>query len=49
MIYFDKCDEDENYNPMEKEETRRESHQGDEDPNMNEFRDWIANALFARS
>jgi hypothetical protein len=46
---FDKCDEDENYNPMEEEETRRESHQGDEDPNMNEFRDWIANALFARS
>jgi hypothetical protein len=43
---FDKCDEDEEYMPIPS--CRRASGLGDEEGAMNNFRDQIANALFAR-
>ena len=50
---FDLCDQDENYNPNEErtssQATGGNTHYGDEDENMNQFRDWIANDLFTRS
>ena len=50
---FDLCDQDEHYIPIEEETstqtTRGTARFGDEDENMNQFRDWIANGLFARS
>jgi hypothetical protein len=51
---FNLCDEDENYDPAEGLPNQTQcsganTEYGDEDPNMNEFRDWIANGLFARS
>ena len=50
---FDLCDQDENYIPIEEgistQATRGTTRFGDEDENMNQFRDWIANGLFIRS
>jgi len=50
---FDLCDQDENYIPIEEgistQATRGTTRFGDEDENMNQFRDWIANGLFTRS
>ena len=51
---FDMCDQDENYVPMAEASSssqgnRRRIRQGDEDQNMNQFRDWIVNGLFRRS
>ena len=46
---FDMCDQDENYNPMPEARRRRSTRHADEDPSMNEFRDWIADGLFRRS
>ena len=50
---FDLCDQDENYIPIEEgtstQATRGTTRFGDEDENMNQFRDWIANGLFAHS
>jgi hypothetical protein len=50
---FDLCDQDENFDPNEEgtstERTGGTTHYGDEDENMNQFRDWIANGLYARS
>ena len=47
------CDQDENYIPIEEgtstQATRGTTRFGDKDENMNQFRDWIANGLFARS
>ena len=50
---FDMCDLDENYVPMAEASSssqgnRRCIRQGDEDQNMNQFRDWIADGLFRR-
>jgi len=47
------CDQDENYVPMAEascssQGNRRRIRQGDEDQNMNQFRDWIADGLFRR-
>ena len=46
------CDEDENYNTMEEPSSSQANwasttHAG-EDQNMNQFRDWIADGLYAR-
>ena len=50
---FDLCDQDKNYIPIEEgtstQTTRGTTRFGDEDENMNQFRDWIANGLFTRS
>jgi len=50
---FDLYDQDENYISIEEEistqATRGTARFGDEDENMNQFRDWIANGLFIRS
>ena len=51
---FDMCDQDENYVPMAEASSssqgnRRRIRQGDQDRNMNQFRDWIADGLFRRS
>ena len=50
---FDLCDQDENYNPNEEgtstQATGSNTRYGDEDENMNQFCDWIANGLFRRS
>ena len=51
---FDMCDQDENYVPMAEASSssqgnRRRIRQGDEDRNMNRFRDCIADGLFRRS
>ena len=50
---FDLCDQDENYIPNEEgtstQTTGDTTHYGGEDENMNQFRDWIVNGLFARS
>ena len=50
---FDLCDQDENYIPIEEgtstQATRGTTRFGDEDENMNQFRDWIVNGLFAHS
>ena len=48
---FDMCDHDENYVPMAEapcssQGNRRRIRQGDEDQNMNQFQDWIADGLF---
>jgi len=50
---FDMCDQDEDYVPMAEascssQGNRRRIRQGDEDQNMNQFRDWIADGLFRR-
>ena len=50
---FDMCDQDENYVPMAEascssQGNRRRIRQGDEDQNMNQFRDWITDGLFRR-
>lgn len=47
---FDMCDQDENYQPMPFSSQARvvSNHLGDEDGNMNTFRDHLADALFAR-
>jgi len=47
------CDQNENYVPMAEASSssqgnRRRIRQGDEDQNMNQFRDWIADGLFRR-
>ena len=53
-VEFDRCDHDENYMP-EVEDTygrrrnRASSRPADDDQNMNQFRDFIANGLFSRS
>jgi hypothetical protein len=46
-VDFDMCDRDENYMPFPMSK-RRHSELGDEDEDMNVFRDNIANALVAR-
>ena len=51
---FDMCDQDENYVPMveassSSQGNRHSIRQGDEDRNMNRFRDCIADGLFTRS
>ena len=50
---FDFCDQDGNYIPTKEgtstQATRGTTRFGDEDENMNQFRDWIANGLFTRS
>jgi hypothetical protein len=50
---FDLCDQDENYNLDEEgtssQATGGNTRYGDENENMNQFRDWIANCLFRRS
>ncbi|CAA0805974.1 Unknown protein [Striga hermonthica] len=52
---FDMCDEDENYVPLVEEGAHTyegngtSTRYGDEDQDMNHFRDWIADGLFARS
>jgi hypothetical protein len=47
---FDKCDRDENYVPepeaSSSQENRGSTCDGDEDQNMNQFHDWIADGLF---
>jgi hypothetical protein len=48
---FDRCDRDEHYVPVEASmsQTRtRDTGRLDEDCNMNEFRDQLANALYNR-
>jgi hypothetical protein len=51
---FELCDHDENYVPEVGESSTQEqeqlagSVQGEEDRNMNQFRDWIADGLFNR-
>jgi hypothetical protein len=49
---FELCDHDENYVPEVGESITQEqvagSVQGEEDRNMNQFRDWIADGLFNR-
>lgn len=50
---FDRCDHDENYVPLAEASSSQgniaNTRQGDEDQNMNQFRDWIADGLFSRS
>jgi hypothetical protein len=49
--HFDRCDRDEHYVPVEASmsQTRtRDTGRLDEDCNMNEFRDQLANALYNR-
>jgi len=50
-VDFDLCDADENYMPFmgssSSEPSGANNHLGDEDQDMNAFRDNIANALFA--
>lgn len=49
---FELCDHDENYVPEVGESSTQEQEQvaglvqGEEDRNMNQFRDWIADGLF---
>ena len=48
----ERCDEDENYNPLEEPSSSQangaSTTHADEDQNMNQFRDWIADGLYAR-
>jgi hypothetical protein len=48
---FEMCDQDENFVPMQSSSSSQPSgaynHLGDEDGNMNTFRDQLANDLFA--
>ena len=48
---FDMCDRDENYMPFpassSSQSTGANNHLGDEDQDLNAFRDNLANALFA--
>lgn len=50
---FDMCDHDENYIPLSgassSQGNRDNPRDGDEDQNMNQFRDWIADGLFSRA
>jgi hypothetical protein len=50
---FNLCDEDENFDPNDEETAgtsiRNNSVPGDEDEQMNQFREWIANGLMSRS
>jgi hypothetical protein len=43
---FDRCDQDENYMPIPPSHHNAEGQLGDEEGDMNNFRDQIANALF---
>jgi hypothetical protein len=49
---FERCDEDENYNPLEEpsssQANKATTTHGDEDQSMNQFPDWIADGLYAR-
>jgi hypothetical protein len=50
---FEKCDEDENYIPLEEPPSSQangaSTSHGEEDQSMNRFRDWIADGLYSRS
>ena len=50
---FNLCDQDENYVPLFGASSSQlgtsTAREGEEDENMNEFRDWIANGLFPRA
>ena len=50
---FDLVDRDENYVPFPEGSSSQVNtsnvRHGDEDRNMNEFRDWIADGLFSRA
>lgn len=49
---FERCDQDENFDPNDEETSGTymmpNTGPADEDAEMNEFRDWIANGLMSR-
>jgi hypothetical protein len=49
---FERCDQDENFDPNDEETSGTHmmpnTAPADEDAEMNEFRDWIANGLMSR-
>jgi hypothetical protein len=50
---FGRCDEDENYVPLEEPSTSQangaSTRHGEEDQSMNQFRNWIADGLYSGS